>query len=203
MIYQGYYNTTIMDFVNNVAGTLDSVVATMGSYGITTLDQNLAQQFDVNYDTTNNIVNTLTISDRQLSTGDRNQYSILTKSGSFSDGFSEGFGSTSGTPIVELLNYFYGSLDYSNIDSEHIINLNYLTEDKQSNLNLSFSPVLQRFIYAYPSSYGNLSLIRDDNGFNVSSSFLTTLITINTISYIVYYSDVDTTVSNFKNSFYV
>lgn len=204
MDYTGNSNLTIMDFVNNINGSLDNTITTMALYGITKLDQDLSNTtFDVNYNTINNIVNTLTINSKQLSTGDRAQYDILTVSGSFSDGYSDGFDSTTGQVITAQLQYYYGSLSFSDIDEAHIINLTIIHSDRQNNLDLNFNPILQRFVYAYPLSYGNLSVIRDQNGFNVTDSFLTQIVVIAGVTFIVYYNDSDTTQINFKNSFYI
>ena len=44
----------------------------------------------------------------------------------------------------------------------------------------------QRIVYLYPSSFGELTSIKDENNFENLDSFAKTLITINGVSYIEY-----------------
>ncbi len=204
MIYRPNSNTTILDFTTNIDGSLDNIISIMSIYGISKLDENLeGRVFDVTYNTANSIVNNLTINNTNVSNGDRETYSILKDFGAFSDGFDDGFDSTQGQVVTDTLNYYYGSLALADINSSNITNLSYIPSDRQSNLNLNFNPILQRYVYAYPQSYGTLNMIRDQNGFDVTSSFLITTIAIIGVQYFVYYSDANTTQTNFKNSFYI
>ena len=73
--------------------------------------------------------------------------------------------------------------------------------------NVSFSPVLQRYFWIYPASFGALTKIVDQNGFDVTASFTQstksfTLIDGSTSeSYYVYESNADTTQTNFLLTF--
>ena len=63
----------------------------------------------------------------------------------------------------------------------------------------------ERFIFAYPKSYGALSAIYDQNNFNVTDTFIQYTVSVtcldgNSIDYYVYMSD-RTTVTNFNNKF--
>ena len=63
----------------------------------------------------------------------------------------------------------------------------------------------ERFIFAYPKSYGALSAIYDQNNFNVTDTFTQYTVSVtcldgNNIDYYVYMSD-RTTVTNFNNKF--
>jgi hypothetical protein len=101
---------------------------------------------------------------------------------------------------------YYGSLDISNVDETNIKTLTKTIRKKANDSNLSFSPTLQRFVYAYPSSYGNLTTIIDQNNFNVFNSFNKTVVSFTladstTEFYNVYTSNADTTQSGFKLTF--
>lgn len=52
----------------------------------------------------------------------------------------------------------------------------------QNNINLNN----ERIVYCYPASYGNLSVIKDGNNFDVTSSFDKVSLTINSVSYNCY-----------------
>ena len=69
----------------------------------------------------------------------------------------------------------------------------------------SFTANNQRFVFAYPKSYGTLSAIYDQNNFNVTSTFTIYTVPIqcldgSTVDYYVYVSD-KSTVTNFNNKF--
>jgi hypothetical protein len=101
---------------------------------------------------------------------------------------------------------YYGVLAYSNVDETNIKTLTKVIRKKANHSNLNFNPTSQRYIYAYPTVYGDLNSIIDQNNFNVTSSFtknviLFTLSDLSTESYNVYVSNNDTTQVNFNNSF--
>ena len=55
--------------------------------------------------------------------------------------------------------------------------------------------------FAYPASYGNLSQILDQNGFDISGSFSSTSYVYNSVQYKVYYANDKNTLVNFKISY--
>lgn len=100
---------------------------------------------------------------------------------------------------------YYGVL---NIGSVNETNIKTLTKSIRTKANDSqlFSPVLKRYVYAYPASYGNLVSIIDPNGFNITAGFTKTNITFTLIDssseiYNVYVSNSDTTQTNFRLNF--
>ena len=44
-------------------------------------------------------------------------------------------------------------------------------------------------VFAYPSSYGAISSVIDQNGFNVTDSFTQNTVTVNGVNYYVYVSN--------------
>lgn len=109
--------------------------------------------------------------------------------------------------LVEFASPTYnGVLANVNVNQANIKTLTKTIRKKANDVNLQFSPILQRYIYAYPAIYGNLISIIDQNGFNVTSSFTKnvisfTLVDLSTESYNVYVSNSDTTQTNFKLTF--
>lgn len=71
---------------------------------------------------------------------------------------------------------------------------------------IPFSPNLQRFYYAYPSSYGSLQQIIDPSGFNVISDFIIRVVSFTSPSgliqnYNIYEFNANTTQVNFNLTF--
>ena len=64
-----------------------------------------------------------------------------------------------------------------------------------------FTHIDKMEMIAYPSSLGELKEIRDDNGFNLTNSFNHKTITVNSVEYLVYYSEYNHCVDKFKVTF--
>lgn len=101
---------------------------------------------------------------------------------------------------------YYGVLTNANVNQTNIKTLTKRIRKKANDTNLNFSPTLQRYVYAYPSSYGDLVSIVDQNNFDVTTSFTKTVISfsladLTSENYNVYVSNSDTTQTNFKLSF--
>lgn len=101
---------------------------------------------------------------------------------------------------------YYGSLTNGTINETNIKTLTKRIRKQANDTNLSFSPTVKRYVYAYPTSYGNLVSIVDQNNFDVTSSFTKTvsnfsLADLTTESYNIYVSNSDTTQVNFKLNF--
>jgi hypothetical protein len=101
---------------------------------------------------------------------------------------------------------YHGVLNISDVDETHVKALTKVIRKKANDSNLTFNPTLQRYIYAYPTIYGDLASIIDQNGFNVTAGFTKSTVTYTladstTESYNVYVSNNDTTQTNFKLTF--
>lgn len=71
-------NQTVLDFSTMINGNYDSIVKMMIDNNIDSLDSNLAgQTFDIIYNTTNSLVNSLFINGQQISTGDQTTFNDL------------------------------------------------------------------------------------------------------------------------------
>lgn len=101
---------------------------------------------------------------------------------------------------------YAGVLAIANVDETNIKTLTKYVRSRATQNNISFSPTLQRYIYAYPKSFGLLSSIKDPNNFEVIDTFNVSEITFtladgtSEIMYI-YVSNADTTQTNFLQDF--
>ena len=101
---------------------------------------------------------------------------------------------------------YAGVLDIGNVDETNIKTLTKYVRSRATQNNISFSPTLQRYIYAYPKSFGLLSSIKDPSNFEVIDTFNVSEITFtladgtSEIMYI-YVSNADTTQTNFLQDF--
>ena len=101
---------------------------------------------------------------------------------------------------------YSGVLGISDIDETNIKTLTKYVRSRATQNNISFSPTLQRYIYAYPKSFGLLSSIKDPSNFEAINTFNVSEITFtladgtSEIMYI-YVSNADTTQTNFLQDF--
>lgn len=100
---------------------------------------------------------------------------------------------------------YHGSLSTDTIPTQEEIKALTKHIESKGTKTYSFTANNQRFIFAYPKSYGVLSAIYDQNNFNVTSTFTVYTVPIqcldsSTVDYYVYVSD-KSTVTNFNNKF--
>lgn len=100
---------------------------------------------------------------------------------------------------------YHGSLSTDKTPTQEEIKALTKHIESKGTKTYSFTANNQRFVFAYPKSYGNLSAIYDQNNFNVTSTFTIYTVPIqcldgSTVDYYVYVSD-KSTVTNFNNKF--
>lgn len=100
---------------------------------------------------------------------------------------------------------YHGSLSTDKTPTQEEIKALTKHIESKGTKTYSFTANNQRFIFAYPKSYGTLSAIYDQNNFNVTSTFTTYIVPIqcldgSIVDYYVYVSD-KSTVTNFNNKF--
>ncbi len=101
---------------------------------------------------------------------------------------------------------YNGVLTNANVNQTNIKNLTKTIRKKANHSNVIYNPTLQRYVYAYPTIYGDLLNIIDQNNFDVTSSFTKTVMSftladLTSENYNVYVSNSDTTQTNFKLNF--
>lgn len=100
---------------------------------------------------------------------------------------------------------YHGSLSTDKTPTQEEIKALTKHIESKGTKTYSFTANNQRFVFAYPKSYGTLSAIYDQNNFNVTSTFTIYTVPIqcldgSTVDYYVYVSD-KSTVTNFNNKF--
>lgn len=100
---------------------------------------------------------------------------------------------------------YHGSLSTDKTPTQEEIKALIKHIESKGTKTYSFTANNQRFVFAYPKSYGTLSAIYDQNNFNVTSTFTIYTVPIqcldgSTVDYYVYVSD-KSTVTNFNNKF--
>lgn len=98
---------------------------------------------------------------------------------------------------------YIGSIEaaiVSSFQNDLFISNNKLVVEK-SNQITTYNHDNKLTAFAYPASYGNLSQIVDQNGFDISGSFSSTNYVHDSIQYKVYYANNKNTLTNFKISY--
>jgi hypothetical protein len=85
-------------------------------------------------------------------------------------------------------NFYMGIIDNVTIDETLIKSLTPNKSIKQ-NLSFSFNANNQKILFAYPSSYSDLSSITDTENYDMIDGFTKSVITVNSVSYNVYVSN--------------
>lgn len=112
-----------------------------------------------------------------------------------SDGTTMGVLTYSGN--YKFVNYsYFGVLDNIPTDTDVLTLTNTLKDTK--GFTGTCSPTYQHIVYAYPSSLGNVTSIKDQNNFEYMSSYTKITLIINEESYNVYYLTDKVTASGFK-----
>lgn len=98
---------------------------------------------------------------------------------------------------------YIGSIEaaiVSSFQNDLFISNNKLVVEKSNQLT-TYNHDNKLTAFAYPASYGNLSKIVDQNGFDISGSFSSTSYVHDSIQYKVYYANNKNTLTNFKISY--
>ena len=87
------------------------------------------------------------------------------------------------------------------LNSTNILSLNKTIKDSKG-FDVTYSELVnQKVCYAYPKQYGDISSIRDSNGFEYINSYILSTVTIDTIDYNVYLLESPTSITNFKQTY--
>ena len=93
------------------------------------------------------------------------------------------------TGTFTFVNPFYvGVSDINTLTETNIIALTKKVEVK-GNKTINYTTAQSYMVFAYPSSYGAIKSIIDQNGFNVTDSFTRNTVTVNSAEYYVYVSN--------------
>ena len=84
--------------------------------------------------------------------------------------------------------YYVGVSSTDTLTETDIKALTKKVETKGSK-TINYTTAQSYMVFAYPSSYGAISSVIDQNGFNVTSSFVRSTVTVNSVEYYVYCSN--------------
>jgi len=194
---------------NNESGVLKSITTTV-SYNSEDYELSLVELFE-GANVRDSITNVAVSTSGTLSfTGDYS-YSV-----SFSSKLTKAVGGTITRSVTSSFYdpYYHGVLTIEQINSilnstqtrTAINGLLSLTVTGKSNRTVTTTTNNQRIVLAFPNSYGNLSSVIDQNGYNITSSFNYGTFTYvrqdeTTVPYRIYYNDADLNLSNFTVTF--
>lgn len=110
-------------------------------------------------------------------------------------------GIAEGSSVVRAYgNSFIGTVDMTESGDDVINIISTFINPKKGYTN-SFSLSNQRIVYMYPSSYGELTSIKDANNFDYINSYSKSTTTVEGIEYFIYILIDPVTISDFKQEF--
>ena len=96
---------------------------------------------------------------------------------------------------------YFGAVSDLNVTEGDIIGLNKSIKNTKTATYSNINMLDGRLCYAYPSSFGNLTSIKDGNNFEYINSYTKTVQTVNNENYNVYVLTDSVSVNNFKQIF--
>lgn len=198
------YSNDLLSDVTNVKQALDSILAKLyyvkpsinsftasangGVFEVgTTITAPITFNWEYNKNITTQSLTNCTLADETVRTATYD--SDITTDKTFTLSASDGENTVSKSISYKFVAPYYVGVSITNILTEtDIISLTKKVETKSSK-TVNYTTLQSYMIFAYPSSYGAISSIIDQNGFNVTDSFTQSTITIGTVEYYVYCSN--------------
>lgn len=129
------------------------------------------------------------------------KYSI-TKNSTIKVIVSDNQSNTNATSTITFVNNsYYGIISGNTVDETIISGLTSNLNSKKAFTYNNITLNNERIVYLYPASFGNLTSIKDANGFEYLNSYVKSTITIDSVSYNCYMLENPTTISGFKQIF--
>ena len=182
-------NKLIADFYY-VAPSITSFTAspTGGTFEIgTTITAPITFNWNYNKDITTQTLTDCTLADETVRTVTYN--TDITTNKTFTLSANDGKNNVSKSISYKFVYpYYVGVLNTNTPTESDIVGLTKKVEAK-GNKTLEFTTSQSYMAFAYPSSYGDISKIVDQNGFDVTASFTKSTIVINSVDYYVYISN--------------
>lgn len=197
-----YDNTALAD-VDNVAEALDMIISEIyyvapritsftatpagGVFEVGTTITAPMFNWSYNKAITSQTLTNCTLSSTAIRT--TSYMSDITTDKSFTLQASDGKNTVQNTISYKFVHpYYVGVLNTNTPTESDIVGLTKKVEVK-GNKTLGFSTSQSYMAFAYPSSYGDISKIVDQNGFDVTASFTKSTAIINSVNYYVYISN--------------
>ena len=197
------YDNTALANVDNVAEALDMIISELyyvapkitsftatpagGVFEVGTTIS--APTFNWSY---NKAITSQTLTNCTLSSTDIRKTSYtsdITSNKTFTLNASDGKNNVSKSVSYTFVNPYY--IGVSSTDTLTETDIKALTKkvETKGNKTINYTTSQSYMVFAYPSSYGAISSIIDQNGFNVTDSFVRNTVTVNSVEYYVYVSN--------------
>ena len=182
-------NKLIADYYY-VAPSVTSFTATPagGTYEIgSTVKAPITFNWSYNKDITTQTLTDCTLTDNTIRTATYN--SDITSNKTFTLNASDGKNNVSKSISYTFVSPYYTGVSTTNTLTETDIKALTKKVETKGNKTINYTTTQSYMVFAYPSSYGAISSIIDQNGFNVTDSFVRNTVTVNSVEYYVYCSN--------------
>ena len=182
-------NKIIADYYY-VAPSITSFTATPagGTYEIgSTVKAPITFNWSYNKDITTQTLTDCTLTDNTIRTATYN--SDITSNKTFTLNASDGKNNVSKSISYTFVSPYYTGVSTTNTLTETDIKALTKKVETKGNKTINYTTTQSYMVFAYPSSYGAISSIIDQNGFNVTDSFVRNTVTVNSVEYYVYCSN--------------
>ena len=198
------YSNDLLSDVTNVKQALDSILAKLyyvkplinsftasangGVFEVgTTITAPITFNWEYNKNITTQSLTACTLADETVRTATYD--SDITTDKTFTLSASDGENTVSKSISYTFVAPYYIGVSTTNTLTEtEIIALTKKVETKGSK-TVNYTTSQSYMVFAYPKSYGAINSIIDQNGFNVTDSFIQNTLTINSVEYYVYISN--------------
>lgn len=198
------YSNDLLSDVTNVKQALDSILAKLyyvkpsinsftassngGVFEVgTTITAPITFNWEYNKNITTQSLTNCTLADETIRTATYD--SDITTDKTFTLSASDGENTVSKSISYKFVAPYYIGVSTTNTLTEtEIIALTKKLETK-GNKTVNYTTNQSYMVFAYPKSYGAISSVIDQNGFNVTDSFTQSTITVGTVEYYVYISN--------------
>ena len=198
------YSNDLLSDVTNVKQALDSILAKLyyvkpsinsftasangGVFEVgTTITAPITFNWEYNKNITTQSLTDCTLADETVRTATYD--SDITTDKTFTLSASDGENTVSKSISYKFVAPYYIGVSTTNTLTEtEIIALTKKLETKGSK-TVDYTTNQSYMVFAYPKSYGAISSVIDQNGFNVTDSFVRSTVTVNSVEYYVYCSN--------------
>lgn len=153
----------------------------------TTITAPITFNWNYNKDITTQTLTDCILSDETVRTATYN--SDITSNKTFTLNASDGQNNVSKSISYTFVYPYYTGVSTTDTLTETDIKALTKKVETKGNKTVNYTTSQSYMVFAYPSSYGAIKSIIDQNGFNVTDSFVRNTVTVNSVEYYVYISN--------------
>ena len=198
------YSNDLLSDVTNVKQALDSILAKLyyvkpsinsftasangGVFELgTTITAPITFNWEYNKDITTQSLTDCTLADETVRTATYD--SDITTDKTFTLSATDGENTVSKSISYKFVTPYYIGVSITNTLTETDITALTKKLETKGSKTVNYTTAQSYMVFAYPKSYGAISSVIDQNGFNVTDSFTQSTITVGTVEYYVYISN--------------